>query len=211
MGEKMVRMEYPSNSNKKQTQKEVTARKEPKQIISGGVKTKKKNLSARMGDTFLGGNLEDVKDYIIWDVVVPSLKCALNDVITGSSQKLIFGDVRPKNVNRHNGRSSIINYNGMSSGGNKNISKANGNYNSKALGDIDGLVFDNRTDAEEVLSYLVTCIDEYGIVSVADLYAIVGMAAVHTDQKYGWTNLASANVDRVPDGYLLRLPKVGEI
>lgn len=50
-------------------------------------------------------------------------------------------------------------------------------------------------------------IDTYGMVSVADLYDLVGINGSYTDNKYGWTHLRSADVQRVRDGYLLKLPK----
>ena len=52
-------------------------------------------------------------------------------------------------------------------------------------------------------------IEEYdGIVTVADLYDLVGITDKYTDHKYGWTNLRNAKVERVRDGYMLKLPKV---
>jgi hypothetical protein len=46
-----------------------------------------------------------------------------------------------------------------------------------------------------------------GEVSVADLYELLGVAADHTDQKWGWRTLGGASVRRVRDGYLLDLPQ----
>jgi len=46
------------------------------------------------------------------------------------------------------------------------------------------------------------------MVSVADLYELVGIQGSYTDNKYGWTkNIRNASVVRVRDGYLLKLPK----
>ena len=68
-------------------------------------------------------------------------------------------------------------------------------------------VFDTRKEAEEVLDRMDDLIDTYGVVSVADLYDLVGISGNYTDNKYGWTNLRNADVQRVRDGYLLKLPK----
>ena len=54
-------------------------------------------------------------------------------------------------------------------------------------------------------------IDTYGIVSVADMYDLVGIATNYTDNKYGWTNLRNAEPIRVANGYMLKLPKAGPI
>ena len=50
-------------------------------------------------------------------------------------------------------------------------------------------------------------IDTYGIVSVADLFDLVGITGNYTDNKYGWKNISNAKAIRVWDGYILSLPK----
>ena len=50
-------------------------------------------------------------------------------------------------------------------------------------------------------------IDTYQVVSVADLYDLVGIRGNFTDNKYGWTNIRNASVEHVRDGYMLKLPK----
>ena len=62
-------------------------------------------------------------------------------------------------------------------------------------------------EAEDVLSRMDELIDTYGVVSVADLYDLVGISCNYTDNKYGWTNLRNAEPVRVRDGYMLKLPK----
>lgn len=73
---------------------------------------------------------------------------------------------------------------------------------------VSEVILTNRDDAEAVIDELCRILDTYGEVSVADLYDAVGINAVKfTDQKWGWTNLRSASVLRVREGYLLDLPK----
>ena len=50
-------------------------------------------------------------------------------------------------------------------------------------------------------------IETYGLVSVADFYDLVGVTGDYTDNKYGWTDLRNANVIRVRDGYMIKLPR----
>lgn len=51
-------------------------------------------------------------------------------------------------------------------------------------------------------------IDMYGVVSVADLYDLVGITGNYTDNKYGWTNIRNAEpVRAMGGGYMLKLPK----
>ena len=51
-------------------------------------------------------------------------------------------------------------------------------------------------------------IDQYGVASVGDLYDLANVSTTnYTVNKYGWTNIRSAQVIRSRDGYLLKMPK----
>ena len=75
----------------------------------------------------------------------------------------------------------------------------------------DDIILESRGEAEEVLSHLLELVENYGVASVADLYELVGITGSFTDNKYGWTNLSTASVSRVRDGYLLNLPNATPI
>ena len=49
--------------------------------------------------------------------------------------------------------------------------------------------------------------DTYGLVRVADLKDLVGISDNYTDNKYGWTNIRNAEIVRVRDGYMIKMPK----
>ena len=73
----------------------------------------------------------------------------------------------------------------------------------------DDIVLESRGEAEEVLSRMDELLEMYEIVSVADLYDLVGITHDYTDNNYGWTNIRTAEVVRVRNGgYMLKLPKV---
>ena len=56
-----------------------------------------------------------------------------------------------------------------------------------------------------------TC-EPYGIASVADLYDLAGITCrSYTANKYGWTDIRSAKVVRIRDGYILQLPRTVQI
>ena len=78
---------------------------------------------------------------------------------------------------------------------------------SRARHDFDEIILETRGEAEEVLSHLVDLTIDYQQATVADLYDLVGITSNFTDNKYGWTDLRSASVTRVRDGYLINLPR----
>ena len=69
------------------------------------------------------------------------------------------------------------------------------------------MILDNRGEAEDVLSRMDELVATYGLVSVADFYDLVGITGNWTDNKYGWTDIRSANVVHVREGYIIKLPK----
>ena len=71
----------------------------------------------------------------------------------------------------------------------------------------DDLKFEKRGDADEVLSTLDDLLNRYPSVSVADLNELVGITGRYTDNKYGWTDIRQAYIERTRDGYILRMPK----
>lgn len=73
------------------------------------------------------------------------------------------------------------------------------------------IVLASRSDAEEVLTQLRDLLYDYGVVTVSDLYDLVGITSKFTDNKYGWTNLKTAVIKGVRTGYLLDLPTPQEI
>lgn len=74
----------------------------------------------------------------------------------------------------------------------------------------DPVIFSERGKAELVLIRLLDTLDEYGRVSVADLYDISEIdpeLIPHTANRYGWMDLRSAKVVSDGEGYIIKLPR----
>ena len=193
--------DYKGNSHRsKEVEKQEIAEKKVEQIAKG--KTKKKSEVKKLADVFVAEDVTSVKDYIIMDVLIPAAKKAISDIITNGIDMLLYGETKSKNK----GRDSRVSYTKYYSDRDRDYERpgrARGRYGY----DYDDIILDTRREAEEVLDRMDDLIDSYGMVSVADLYDLVGIQGKYTDNKYGWTNLRSADVQRVRDGYLLKLPK----
>ena len=66
---------------------------------------------------------------------------------------------------------------------------------------------ETRGEAEEVLIKMDELIATYKVVRVADFYDLVGISSSYTDNNYGWTDIKSATVVHVREGYMIKLPK----
>ena len=196
---------YKPNSHKsKEEQKESTSEKKIEKVISGSVKSKKKNEIQKFADVFISEDVNNVKSYIVLDVLVPAIKKAISDIVTNGIDMILYGE---SGRTKKNSTSSKISYRSYYE--KENDQKRSYNSTSVKSGySYDDIILDNRGEAEDVLARMDELVATYGIVSVADLYDLVGVTGAYTDNKYGWTDVRSAAVVRTRDGYLIKLPKV---
>lgn len=206
-------LDLPSNSiNKSPDESPKQERTKIQKVIKGKVITKKKSLGRKFADTFFGENVSDVKGYIITDVVIPAVKDIISDVVTGSIEMLLFGERRGRSGSRSGVRSgSYTSYSSYSySGTARNTSRAGSSGRTSRVSrySIEDVILESRGEAEDVLGNMIDAIKDYGAVSVADLYDMVGIPGAFTDNAWGWFDLGNATVRRIREGYLLVLPKV---
>jgi hypothetical protein len=190
--------EYRSNSNKsKEQSNELIPEKKVEKIVSGPVKSKKKNGIQKITNVFVPEDVDSVKSYILEDIIVPAVKDILLDTLKA------FLGVNNRSGSKNNA-SSKVSYRKYYE---ENNQRDYGTTRTRAPYEYDDIILDSRGEAEEVLSRMDELIATYGIVSVADFYDLVGLTGNYTDNKYGWTNIRSATVVRVRDGYMIKLPR----
>ena len=205
----VLKMDYPSNSHKsKEVKKEET--REVKKVVVGKVKQRKKPLSRRFWDTFVGEDVDNVASYIIHDVLVPAAKSTVIDMVQGGIEMLLGVEKKGSRMVRDRGR-SYVSYDGISRNRDRRDDRREISRRDRARHNFDDIVLDSRGEAEEVISHLVDLIIDYEQATVADLYDLVGITSEYTDKNWGWTDLSSASVSRVRDGYLLNLPKTRQV
>lgn len=196
--------EYKPNSFRAKEGKEPEREKRVEPVISGKVRTAKKTGLSKVASIFLPKDINDVKTYVLMDVLVPMIKRGIIEGITmllsGSSGK---GGKGP--ADRVSYMRPYYDYNHQNEQGAR-VRQAQTGYM------YDDIVFDSRGDAEEVLARMYEMIDsEYGNVSVADMYSLAGASTTgnYTANKYGWTDLSTARTVRTAngDGYILKLPR----
>lgn len=195
-------LDYKPNSHKfKQEQNAIAEKKKVEKVVQGKVKTKKKGELSKFAKMFVSEDVSDVKSYVIFDVLLPTIKKTISDIIVDSVE-MILGTGRGKK----RGVSDKISYSSYYD--RRDGDRRHDRTTRASRYDFEDIILDTRGEAEEVLSKMDELIDTYGIVSVADLYDLVGITGDYTDNKYGWTNIRNAEAVRVRDGYMLKLPKV---
>lgn len=174
--------------------------KRAEKIVRGKVKTKK-NEVRRLTDIFISEDAANVKNHILMDVLVPSIKKTIYDIVVNTLDMSLFGG-------RGGKRSTAdrVSYREYSSSSRRD-ERVHGGVRTTSGYSYDDIILETRGEAEAVLSRMDEIMEEYQIVRVADLYDLVGITGEHTDNKYGWTNIRNAEVVRVRDGYTIKMPR----
>lgn len=196
---------FPANSHVSKGELYNGNEKKVEKVITGTVVQKKKTLGERMARTFLEDESKNVWSYLLYDVLIPAAKATISDMVSGGVEMLLFGTTKGKRQSNQN--KSYVSYSSYYSKPAPQQTRSNirGRLN------FDDIILETRGEAEDVLSHLLDLVENYGVASVADLYELVGITGSFTDNKYGWTNLSTASVSRVRDGYLLNLPNATPI
>lgn len=193
--------EFAPNSNKSKTEK----RKTLSAVVSDPNKVgeHKQTLASKFSKAFFSEDIKTIGQWITFDVVMPAVKEAIVNAVTGAVEIALFGNTRTRRTNNNQyGNTSYVSYNNYYNRPKcAQVSEEETNYKE--------FIFESRGDAEDVLSTMCDLIETYGQVSVADLYDLVGKSKYSdfTNERYGWRNLSSASVKRVSGGYILSLPR----
>lgn len=191
----------PDNSHKSRNDKKQTSEgKRVEKVVQGKVKTKKNDLR-KFTDIFISEDVANVKDYILLDVLAPAIKKAFYDIVVNSLDMTLFGGRNSKRSTAD--KISYRDYNSVSRRDDRKYSstRTSSGYS------YDDIILETRGEAEAVLSRMDELMETYEIVRVADLYDLVGITGEYTDNKYGWTNIHNAEIERVRDGYRIKMPR----
>lgn len=193
--------DYKPNSYKyKEQQKALTSDKKIEKVVKGTVKTRKRNGVTKLKDVFVNEDTKNVKSYILRDVLVPAIKKLLYDIVNDGASMLLFGNTSAGRKKTIGSNVSYRQFYDTKIDDRRPISSSRFDY--------DDLIFESRGEAEAALSKMDEVIDVYGTVSVADLYDMCELTAPYTSNKYGWSNIQTAEVARLRDGgYVLKLPR----
>ncbi len=191
---------YPSNSHAAKAH--AAEAKKVARVVQGGVKRTKRSGTKKLLETFITEDAAVIKDHILLDVLVPTIKKAISDMVVNGIDILLYGE---SGRTRRSGNVARVSYAGCYGGSERRRSTPNANRNAV---DYEDLTFETRSDADAVLDSMNEIISGFGKVSIGDLYDMAGVSNNnYTLNNYGWTDIAGCRSVRVPDGYSLKLPR----
>lgn len=197
---------YTGNSIKNRG-KENQEKKEVSKVVKGKATQKKKSELNKIANSIISEECKSIKEYAIYEVVVPVIKDTISQLIKGSIDMLFYGEVRSSSSRSSRSSSNATRvsysdyYDDRRDRRDYRISSTRCSYND--------IIFDNREDAEEVLNRMDEIVEQYGVVTVADLFDLAGITGNgYTDQNYGWTSTRSASVERTRHGeFIIKLQR----
>ena len=195
---------YKSNSHKsKEAVKETSEEKEIKKVVSGKATTKNKSEIEKLAGIFISEDVANVKSYVLMDVLVPAIKKAISDIVTNGVDMILYGETGRSKKKSNGAKVSYGQY--------YDRERERTTYtrqSAKSSFDYDDILFETRGDAELVINQMEEIISRYGFVSVADLYDMADLTAPYTANKYGWTDVRTAEPVRARGGgYIIKLPR----
>ena len=197
---------YPSNSHaSRQKQGNNTEERQIPKIGSGKAKTKKPSGISKFTGAFISEDASNVKSYILSDVIIPAAKKLISDIVRDGIDMFLYGSTSGRS-NKSSG--SKISYTNFYDRDRRPSSVSNP---VRARFDYDVITFPSRGEAEAILDGMQEVIDRYTFVTIADMYDMAQLTAPYTSNKYGWTNISTAEVVRDRDGYIIKLPKASPI
>lgn len=203
--------DYKPNSHRFKEQQQQDARdteRKVEKLRTGTAAVRKKSDINKIADVFISEDIKNVKSYVLMDVLVPTIKKAIVDIVTDGVNMIFFGGT---GSHRNRSGGSKISYSNFYE---KRDAQRYGNSQpaQSSRFDYGDIEFESRGDADFVLEEMNNVIERYGFVTVADMYDIADITAPYTSAKYGWTSLATADVSRCMNGkYIIKLPKARPI
>ena len=213
MSEVPTRDSFPSNQDPKPSDK---SQEKPKlQAVTTSAVQRKMSIGRRIKNALVVDDAQSIGAYLLEDVVIPTVKTLISDIAVGAIERALYGETRgrPISSSRISGR-GYTPYNRIYSSGSRVTPPDDGPGDRRELSrdarrshDFGEIVFESRPEAYEVLDRLNDQIKNFDVATVGDLLDLSGITATHVDENWGWRTLATAQVRRVRNGYILDLER----
>lgn len=199
----MAQIKIPSNDTTRNP-----AKNEKPIVSKDKIIRKKKPLSQKIAGKIIAEDVNDVKDYVLNDLIIPGI---IDTFLEAISMLLGRGSEYSDHRRRDYKRNGYYDYAGSSSY-KRSSSKRDRDRNRRSgrrrdndddLPEYDNIIINNRRDAEEIVDRLYERIDKNGDVSIAEFFEMLDLQAPYTDNKWGWTRKSQIDIRKVKGGFLI--------
>jgi len=214
-------MEYNKIENnqvppaKKDTQEVSTTpdKKIKKQVVTNGVKKRKKGVLERLVVGMLGPDgLPAIGSYLGKEIVLPAIKNIIVDSITSGINMAMFGDGnRSSTPHSRTPVNHQTNYASRYTPSTTQTQYSVPTAPRPAKSQVVDYLMPTRDEAILVLNTLRENAERFGSVSVADYYDAIGVDSSYTDNSYGWDAagiVGHTTIIGTRGGYIIKFPPV---
>lgn len=215
MGEKgtlIVTTNNLNNSNKARREadkQELATKQEPnKKDIKANVKAKvkKETFRSKLKRAFFGDNVENVGDYMFFDVGVPAFKATISDMIGNGIEVLLFGEARGRRRDRGTDYARVS----RDSRDRRDRDHYDRDRGDNRVVSYRDLFFEDKADAQRFVADIYDYVKDYGRISVSVYMSIGGLTSTSWDDNHkGWykEDLANLGLIRTRYGWEIDVPR----
>ena len=180
------------------------------------VYTKEPTFKEKLKRSFVKDDLKSVRDYVVFDVLIPNFKQSVFDMITGAVGQTLGVQVprfKGASISTNNRSNGYRDYTAIASRTRDPVRERNdARYDRLQVRDI---VFESKEEALSILELMTDICDANHAVSVFTFYEKAGIREGnhYTNRDWGWRTLNSVGVTSVecpdfPDGigYIVDFP-----
>lgn len=183
---------YPGNSDRAKEKKEI--------VPVAKARVKRESTARKVVGEIIREDARSVGETVLWDVIIPTVKNLISDTVTRGIESMLYGYSRPQSRNNY---SDYSGYSRPKGSRDRPVERRERRSARQAEPERNEIIFDTRSDANDVIDRMSDIIDQYGQASLADLNALIGASSNFIDDNWGWTDMGSFNVRQVRDGFML--------
>lgn len=194
------------NSNKYKSQQSEREKKDKlKSVVDkSSVVSTRKPIGKKIVDTFVTEDSNDIKSWLIMDVIIPGIKNTVLDML----QMAFFGEITSRGRSSRYDSRSRTNYSSYYGGSSRSRNSRSryderDRYERDEKLDYSNIILRNRGDAERVIEELRNRIRDCNAASIADLFDLLDLSSKYTDNNWGWTDERDIGIRRVSSGFLI--------
>lgn len=195
---------------------EVDVKKTLEKVVTIQPKKVKKSLIGRLVSGVVGPDgVSGIGEFVNEEIVKPAIKNIIVDAVTSGINMIMYGE--RGGVSRGNRNYSgysrpqgstpqKTNYSSQYTRHNPEPIKRPNERNNRHT--VEEYLIEDRYEASNVLTTLISHAELYGNVSLADYYDLIGVVTAYTDHQYGWVfeSITRATIITVRGGFVIKFP-----
>lgn len=167
---------FPANSDRSKVEKSTESK-----VIAKATEKKNRTVYKALSD-FVVSDIPEVWEHLVIDVVIPTAKSMLTDMVTQGIQSLLYGNSAPKT------RGSYVTYGSRSTS--TSYTRASSPTYSRpqrhTAERIRDLEFESNQDLRDMLAFIAEVFEDREVLTVAELKEAAGLKVSYVDDRWGW-------------------------